>query len=157
MHDFIQPTSDPKSPSTLTPRTRDLDELSGIEFERLIARLLQNMGFRTQTTKATGDGGIDHRNADRPIVAGRYLIQCKRYAVDTPVSAPKVREFYGALVYERAIKGVFITTSGFTADAKQYAKQVGIELIERTLLKQMLAENGLNRPAARQIRTQATG
>ena len=37
----------------------DIDLLDGVQFENLIYRLLNNMGFDVETTKATGDGGID--------------------------------------------------------------------------------------------------
>lgn len=88
----------------------DLMQLSGTEFERLITTLLGCMGFRTELTQVTGDGGIDIKAfLDRPIVGGRYLVQCKRYGPDSLVGAPAIREFYGAFVADRsAVKGLFI-------------------------------------------------
>ena len=38
---------------------KDINSLSGIEFENLCQQLLQKMEFDTETTKASGDGGID--------------------------------------------------------------------------------------------------
>lgn len=138
----ISPSADaPKQPTLPMLPPRDLDTLSGVEFEKLIARLLACMGFHAQMTKASGDGGIDIvATLDRPIVGGRYLIQCKRYAPCSPVGVPRVREFYGALATERAVKGVLISTSGFTADAKRYASEVSIDLIGRYQLERLLAE-----------------
>ena len=37
----------------------DINFMSGVEFEFLCKELLENMGFETETTKASGDGGID--------------------------------------------------------------------------------------------------
>src|SRR6266481_5175297 len=55
--------------------------LSGIDFEKLIAALLNKMGFIAVMTKASGDGGVDiEATLDKPIIGGRYLFQCKRFA-----------------------------------------------------------------------------
>ena len=123
----------------------DLFQLSGIEFEGLIRTMLERMGFSAQTTKASGDGGVDVvAELDRPITGGRYLIQCKRLSADSPVAAPTVREFYGAVVADtRAVKGILITTSGFTEQAKEFANKVGLELIDGPKLASLLSEQGL--------------
>jgi hypothetical protein len=122
-----------------------LDTLSGTEFEGLITRLLEHMGFRAGMTKASGDGGIDIvATLDQPLIGGRYLIQCKRYAPDSPVGAATVREFYGALTADRrAVKGILITTSGFTAQATEFARGLPIELIARDQLQRLLEQHGL--------------
>jgi len=120
----------------------DLAALTGTDFERLITMLLQQMGFTAEMTKASGDGGIDiEAILDRPIVGGRYLIQCKRLASDTLVGSPIVREFYGALIADRkAVKGILITTSGFTAQAQEFARNLPLELIGGAKLKLLLNE-----------------
>jgi HJR/Mrr/RecB family endonuclease len=122
-----------------------LDTLSGTEFEGLITRLLEHMGFRAGMTKASGDGGIDVvATLDQPLIGGRYLIQCKRYAPGSPVGAATVREFYGALTADRrAVKGILITTSGFTAQATEFAGGLPIELIARDQLQRLLEQHGL--------------
>jgi tetratricopeptide (TPR) repeat protein len=122
-----------------------LDTLSGVEFEDLVTRLLARMGFRTETTKASGDGGVDVvATLDQPLTGGRYLIQCKRYAPDSTVGAAMVREFYGALTADRlAIKGILITTSAFTAQATEFTEGLPIELIARDKLQELLERHGL--------------
>jgi hypothetical protein len=88
--------------------TDDLVQLSGPQFEVWIGTLLERFGFSTEVTQAGGDGGIDIvATLNRPLVGGRYLVQCKRYAPDALVGFPAVRDFYGALVADRgAIKAV---------------------------------------------------
>ncbi|GEM_PF-1684733 len=122
-----------------------LDTLSGVEFEDLVTRLLARMGFRAETTKASGDGGVDVvATLDQPLTGGRYLIQCKRYAPDSTVGAAMVREFYGALTADRlAIKGILITTSAFTAQATEFTEGLPIELIARDKLQELLERHGL--------------
>ncbi len=121
----------------------DLMQLSGTEFEVCVTGLLQRIGFRTELTRATGDGGIDIvAYLDRPIVGGRYLVQCKRFTDATPVGAPMVREFYGAFVADRsAVKGLFITTSSFSAQAREFVQNLPIELVDGAQLKALLVEH----------------
>jgi Holliday junction resolvasome RuvABC ATP-dependent DNA helicase subunit len=123
----------------------DLGKLSGTDFEKLIAELLRRMGFQTSLTKASGDGGIDIvAMLDRPIIGGRFLIQCKRFAPDNMVGSATVREFYGALTAERgAAKGIFITTADFTAQAREFAEDLPIELIGGFQLLRLLSDHGL--------------
>ena len=95
-------------------------------------------------TKTTGDGGIDIVAVlDKAIVGGRYLFQCKRYSADNPVGAAMVRDFYGAVTADRATKGIFITTSDFTPQAREFGEKVGLELIDLARLQALLAENGM--------------
>ncbi|MGB3552867.1 MAG: restriction endonuclease [Candidatus Binatus sp.] len=130
--------------------SRDFALLDPLEFERFITGLLHQMGFEAQTTKASGDGGIDIEAVlDRPIVGGRYLFQCKRFAADNLVGSAAIREFYGALIADRkAAKGVFITTSTFTPQAREFAEGLSIELIDGEQLRRLLDEH--NRPRSDQ-------
>jgi Holliday junction resolvasome RuvABC ATP-dependent DNA helicase subunit len=125
-------------------QSKSLNSLSGVEFEEFITQLLKAMGFQTQMTKASGDGGIDIvAILDKPIIGGRYLFQCKRLGPDSLVGAPTVREFYGAISADRkARKGILITNSGFSVQAKEFADEVGIELIDGQRLGNLLAEYG---------------
>ncbi len=120
----------------------NLASLSGVEFERLITTVLSGMGFAAEMTKTSGDGGIDIEAVlDRPIVGGRYLFQCKRFAPDNLVGSPIIREFYGAIVADRkAIKGILITTSGFTPQAREFAENLPIELIDGDQLDRLLSD-----------------
>jgi restriction system protein len=51
-----------------------------------------------------------------------------------------VRDFYGAVTADRAVKGIFITTSQFTAQAQEFGRRVGIELIDSEQLQKLLIE-----------------
>jgi Holliday junction resolvasome RuvABC ATP-dependent DNA helicase subunit len=122
-------------------RVRDL---SGVDFESLIMGLLTRMGFHAEMTRTTGDGGIDIiAMLDKPIVGGRYLFQCKRFAPENMVGAPTVRDFYGAVTADRAAKGIFITTSSFTPQAREFAEKAGVELIDLRQLEKLFLEYGV--------------
>jgi restriction system protein len=51
-----------------------------------------------------------------------------------------VRDFYGAVTADRAVKGIFITTSGFTVQGREFGRRVGIELIDSEQLQKLLIE-----------------
>lgn len=116
----------------------DLRNLSGTQFEKLIASLLEAMGFRATLTKATGDGGIDiQAESTDAIKGGRFLFQCKRLTAD--VGEPQVRDFYGAVSADpTAVKGIFITNSGFTPQARAFALKTRLELIDGARLGELL-------------------
>lgn len=117
----------------------DVDKLSGIEFENVCQVLVEKMGFTTQTTKASGDGGIDLIAYNhQPLLSGKYIIQCKRYAGS--VGEPIIRDLYGVIMSERANKGILITTGHFTKSAISFAEGKPIELIDGIKLKELLTQ-----------------
>lgn len=116
-------------------------------FEKLVVDLMIAMGYggnRADAGRAigqTGDGGIDGViNEDRLGLDTVYL-QAKRW--QGTVGRPEVQKFAGALQGQRAKKGVFITTSDFTADAKNFAANLDsrLILIDGKLLAQLMVEH----------------
>ena len=75
----------------------------------------------------SGDGGIDgFINEDRLGLDVIY-IQAKRW--ETNVGRPEIQKFAGALQGQKARKGIFITTSGFTREARDYASAIETRII----------------------------
>lgn len=115
-------------------------------FERLCMRVLRESDFiQVEVTGRTGDGGIDGYGVVRLVgmLSFRVSFQCKRYRDN--VSSAVVRDFRGAMM-GLAEKGLIITTSGFTRDARQEATRDGataIDLIDGELLADKLKELGL--------------
>ena len=98
----------------------DINSLSGIEFENICKNLIENMGFSVETTKASGDGGIDLIAYNHePVLSGKYIIQCKRYSGS--VGEPIIRDLYGVITSERANKGILMTTGYFPIPAARAA------------------------------------
>ena len=118
-------------------------------FELLIIKLMIKMGYggsREEAGKAvgrSGDGGIDGIiNEDRLGLDAIYL-QAKRW--EGVVGRPEIMKFVGALAGQRATKGVFITTSWFTQEAKDYAlsSQYKVVLIDGERLSDLMIEHDL--------------
>jgi len=93
-------------------------------FENLVVDLLVKMGYggtikdAGQSIGQTGDEGIDGIIKEDRLGLDIIYIQAKRW--DNVVGRPEIQKFIGALAGQGAKKGVFITTSKFTADAKAY-------------------------------------
>lgn len=120
----------------------DIDLLDGVKFENLINQLLTNMDFDVETTKTTGDGGIDLIAYNKqPITKGKYIIQCKRW--NSSVGEPILRDLYGVVTNERANKGILITSGLFTQNAVKFAEGKPLELIDRRQLESLLLEYSL--------------
>ena len=120
----------------------DVGSLSGIDFENLCCVLLQKLGFDVETTKQSGDGGIDLIAYNRqPFLSGKYIVQCKRYAGG--VGEPILRDLFGVVTAERANKGILITTGYFSMSAIKFASDKNIELIDGERLNELLLENGI--------------
>lgn len=102
-------------------------------FEQLVVDLLIAMGYggsRSEAGKAvgrSGDEGIDGIINEDKLGLDVVYIQAKKW--DNPVSRPEIQKFAGALAGKKANKGVFITTSQFTRDAKEYVGQLSMKII----------------------------
>lgn len=119
-----------------------IDELSGVEFEHVCQCLVEKMGFFTQTTKTSRDGGIDLIAFNhQPLLSGKYIIQCKRYSGS--VGEPIIRDLYGVVMSERANKGILMTTGQFTKSAYAFAQGKPLELIDGAKLKDLLCQYNL--------------
>ena len=112
----------------------DLKRMHPFKFEDYVARLYKNMGYSVKQTKRTGDGGKD-------IVVTKngqtYFVECKRYS--DPINVHKMRDFVGACVLGgKDVKGIYVTTSSFTNDAKSAANRIGIQMIDGNKLMGMI-------------------
>jgi restriction system protein len=117
-------------------------------FERLVVDLLVKMGYggsRRDAGRAigkSGDGGIDGIIKEDKLGLDIVYIQAKRWD-NTVVGRPEIQKFVGALHGQRARKGVFITTSRFSQEAREYVSIIDskIVLIDGQELAQLMIDN----------------
>lgn len=123
--------------------------LSPTEFERLVVRLLERMGYGrsggVEHSGRSGDAGIDGIISQDPLGLDRIYLQAKRYAPDQSVQRPAIQGFVGALMGAQGDRGVFITTSSFSAGARTEAERVNarIELIDGSRLAELMLRHGV--------------
>ena len=116
-------------------------------FEILVLDLLHAMGYGAtradlQHVGRSGDGGIDGIISLDRLGLEKVFVQAKRW--QNSVGSEDVQRFYGALAGRRATKGVFITTSAFTPQARAFAAGVEkIVLIDGQRLTQLMMEYGV--------------
>ncbi|MCW3817864.1 restriction endonuclease [Micromonospora sp. DR5-3] len=101
--------------------------------EQLVLRLLVAMGYgglerMIEHIGGPGDGGLDGLVRLDPLGLDVVYVQAKRYT-DRPVGRPDIQASVGALQGAQANRGIFITTSRFSADARDYADRVNSRLI----------------------------
>lgn len=115
-------------------------------FERLVVELLVKMGYGGSRRDAgerigqSGDGGIDGIIKEDRLGLDTIFIQAKRW--QGSVGRPEIQKFVGALQGQRAKKGVFITTSSYTAEAIDYASRIDtkVVLIDGQLLANLMMD-----------------
>lgn len=128
--------------------TTNLAAMDWEDFEHLVREVFANYfskyGAEVKVTQSSRDKGVDAIaiNPD-PLVGGRYVIQAKRYTNTVDVSA--VRDLWGTIDNEKALKGFLVTTSNFGSDSYDFIKDKGqrITLISGAELLGMLKEYGI--------------
>ncbi|MGM7317562.1 restriction endonuclease [Idiomarina sp. ST10R2A5] len=110
-----------------------IKDSSPIFFERLVVDLMIKMGYggsrkeAGEATRPSADGGIDGIIREDRLGLDTIYLQAKRW--DNVVGRPEIQKFAGALQGERAKKGVFITTSSFSREAKEYVNNVDSKIV----------------------------
>jgi restriction system protein len=102
--------------------------------EQAVLDLLVAMGYggadkRAQRLGGSGDGGVDGVIDQDALGLDRVYVQAKRYAADNTVGRETIQAFVGALHGRHATRGIFITTSRFSAGAEEYANSINARVI----------------------------
>lgn len=124
-------------------------------FEVLVVDLLSTMGYQgtngnATVTQLSSDGGIDGIINQDPLGTSTVYIQAKRYQVNNIVQRPDIERLYGALSRVHADRGVFITTSSFSAHAKEAAENFSIVMIDGIRLTNLMLKYHVGVQAKRQ-------
>ncbi len=113
----------------------EIDKLSGKEFEDLLIKQFQNLGYKTTETPTTGDFGADIIVETESET--RFIIQCKRFK--NKVNLKAVQEVVGALAHFNGDIGIVITSNNFLNSAIKLAESNDIELWEKSRLMKFLS------------------
>jgi restriction system protein len=115
------------------------------DFEHLIRELFEQefskSGSEVKVTQASRDGGVDAVIFDPdPIHGGKTIVQAKRYTNTVGVAA--VRELYGTVLNEGAMKGILVTTADYGPDAYEFAADKPLVLLNGANLLSLLEKHG---------------
>jgi restriction system protein len=103
-------------------------------FESVIVELLLKMGYGYGSSAGSvlgrsGDDGVDGVINLDPLGVDQVYVQAKRYQATSPIGSGAIRDFYGALGLKDVTKGIFVTTSSFTPNARATAEKLGARLV----------------------------
>ncbi len=107
----------------------EMHNISPRKFEELVAYIMEKHGYEVTLTQQSRDGGIDIF-ALKNEGFGNILtiVDCKKYSETNPVGIAAVRGMYGTLQIESASHGMIATTSRFTRDATELAREYKYQL-----------------------------
>ncbi|WP_367397929.1 restriction endonuclease [Enterococcus raffinosus] len=119
---------------------KNIDSMSGIDFEEYVAFLLDKHGYeKTKVTQAQSDQGIDIITKKDSETIG---IQCKRWK--RKVGNKAIQEVYSGIGYYTLDKAIVVTNSYFTDSAKELAAKLNVELWDRNKLIKLIKESKTN-------------
>jgi restriction system protein len=129
-------------------------------FEQLVIDLLVKMGYGGSFADAakrvgtSGDEGIDGLINEDRLGLDVVYVQAKRW--EATVGRPVVQAFAGSLEGHRARKGVLITTSDFSTDARTYVEKIEkrIVLIDGQTLVGLMMDFGVGAATAKSYAVQ---
>lgn len=104
-------------------------------FEHLVVDLLVKMGYggsfanSAHVTQYVHDDGIDGIIYEDKLGLDKIYIQAKRYKLDNTIGKPQIQQFSGALDEQKATKGVFITTSSYSKEARLYVEKLNKKIV----------------------------
>ena len=104
-----------------------VNALDGYQMQDLVAALLRAMGYKTIVSSPGPDRGRDivaspdGLGLENPVI----IVEVKHR--NQTMSAPNIRSFKGAL--KKTNKGIYVSTGGFTSEAKYEAERSEIPII----------------------------
>lgn len=122
--------------------SRDVFELiEWRRFEAVVEALFAQAGFETRSQPHGADGGVDiwlyaanHAEGDAPV----GIVRCTQWTRQK-VGVNDVRELCGVMAQHSIARGQFVTTSDFSAEAREFAAGNGIGLHDVDGLLQLIA------------------
>lgn len=118
-------------------------------FEELVLDVLLGMGYGGSKRDAaervgrSGDGGIDGVIREDKLGLDVIYVQAKKWESERHIAPRDIREFVGALQDARANKGVFITTSRFSPEARELARRQRLVIIDGAELADLMIDAGV--------------
>ncbi|MDV2683953.1 restriction endonuclease [Alkalihalophilus lindianensis] len=126
---------------------KQLQSIHWMKFEDIVVELLTVMGYGDgKVTQRSNDEGLDGVIKEDKLGLDNIYVQAKRYAANNSVGRDVVQSFSGALDGKGARKGVFMTTSSFTENARKYAERLEakkIILIDGTKLAKLMIDHNV--------------
>lgn len=142
--EILEDTFNEVQESLASDLMEQLQKVDPKHFEKIVVDLVVRMGYGAgEPTRYSKDDGIDGIINEDALGLGIIYIQAKRWT--NPVGKPELQKFAGAIIEKGSRKGIFITTSTFSKEAKQYnpGSDLHIILIDGHRLSQLMIEHNV--------------
>jgi len=111
-----------------------IKERSSTFFEELAVNLMLAMGYggtkgAGEVTDESHDEGVDGVIKEDKLGLDVIYLQAKRWQKESTIGRPEISGFVGSLTAKKCNKGVFVTTSTFTKEAKEYIKEIPQQVV----------------------------
>ncbi|MCI0487718.1 MAG: restriction endonuclease [Blastocatellia bacterium] len=119
-----------------------LDWMNPWEFEEFVSYVFDSMGYKVIQSSKVLDSGFDLKIMRSDPIRGQetYIVECKKYKPGHLVGVSPLRVLYAKSIENDADHALLVTSSGFTREAVEFAKQIpGLELIDREALTRLVA------------------
>lgn len=121
----------------------ELQNMDEYEFEELVAGLWEKRGWSTTVTSASNDNGVDIIAEKHTPIHEKHLLQAKRYSSDNKVGSPDIQQYSSLKQQIENVDAVIVvTTSSFTSQAQQAARNLGVKTIDGDELISVINELG---------------
>lgn len=120
-----------------------LQNIDPYEFEHFVGDLWEEEGWSTTVSQESNDLGVDVIADKSGTIDQRLAIQAKRYSEGNKVGRPKVQQYHSLKQQDtNADAAVVVTTSGFTKDARLWAHDHNVKLVDGDDLVDMVEKHG---------------
>ena len=114
---------------------REVDIMTGLEFELFLQELFQKMGYTVSLTPNSGDFGTDLILVKDGL---KTSVQAKRYNAQVGITA--MQEAIAGAAFYQCDYSMVITNSNCTKAAEEFAKKTGVVVWQRSDIQKALSE-----------------
>lgn len=119
----------------------NLREINEYDFENFVARLWGRYGWQTEVTSGSNDRGVDVIAEKKRPVEQKHLIQVKRWGSGNKVGRPEIQQYSSLRRRGSGIDAVVVvTTSSFSRQAKDEAKDLDVKLVDGSDIYEIISE-----------------
>lgn len=122
------------SQKKVTQPKQTATHLSDLELEKLAEQVYKKLGYRVQHVGQTGDHGIDVLLVNPS--NQKEIVQCKQWS--KPVGEAALRDLYGAMMHDSAIRGWIWAPRGFSGPARAWARGKPIVLVDDAEINRLI-------------------
>ena len=131
----------------LDAQVASTDGMTGPDFERLVARLMQRDGY-TDVRIPGGRGDLGADVVGTAPDGQKVVVQCKRYGQQRYIGSPDMQKFLGTCFHEHAAdEAWFVTTTRFSTAARDLGSRRGVKLIDRESLASWMGSRAVTSAA----------